>query len=62
MTCYLYDVIEKFITIFVVLLQKFQSQSNSLYFVHTYEHFWKPSCAKLVIAYSNYDNLIEVSV
>jgi hypothetical protein len=58
-TCYSYDVIEKFITIFVVSLKKSQSWSHSLHFVHIREHFWNPSCTKLVTAQPNSDNLIE---
>jgi exonuclease V gamma subunit len=29
--------------------KKSQSRSHSLHFVHTHEHFWNPSCTKLVI-------------
>jgi hypothetical protein len=41
---------EKFMAIFVILLKEGQSQKHSLRFVLILEHFWIPSCAKLVIA------------
>jgi hypothetical protein len=58
-TCYSYDMFEKFIASFVVSLQKSQSRCHSLCFVHTREHFWNPYCAKLMITSPNCDNLIE---
>jgi hypothetical protein len=45
-----YDVIEKFIVIFVVSLYKGQSRSLSLRFMRTREHFRNACWAKLVIA------------
>jgi hypothetical protein len=60
-SCYLDDVIEKFIAIFVVSLIKVESKSDSLHFMCTCENFWNPPCAKLVIAQCNCDYLIENS-
>jgi hypothetical protein len=59
-TCDSYSVIEKFIAILVVLLWK-SKLKPFLRFVCTGEHFLNPSCAKLVIAYSNFYNLVENS-
>jgi hypothetical protein len=39
--------------------KKSQSQSHSLCFVCTLEHFHNPPCTKLVIALPNCDNLVE---
>jgi hypothetical protein len=38
---------------------KSKSRSNSLHFVRTREHFWNPSCTKLVTAYLNHNNIVE---
>jgi hypothetical protein len=47
-TCCLYDVIEKSVTIFVQSFWRGQYWSHSLHFVWTCENSWNPSCAKLV--------------
>jgi hypothetical protein len=47
--CYSYDVIEKFITIFVVSLKKSKIRSHSLRFVRTREHLPNSSGARLAI-------------
>jgi hypothetical protein len=54
-TCYSYDVIEKF----VAIAQKYQSRRHSLRFMRTRERFMNPSCAKYVIAQSECDNIVE---
>jgi hypothetical protein len=46
----------------MVLLQKSQNQSHFLCFACTCEHFWNPSCTKLVMAWPNCDNFTENSV
>lgn len=52
------DVVEKSIAI-IMVRSKQVSQCQSQSSVSTREHFRKPSCAKLEIAYSNCDNLVE---
>jgi hypothetical protein len=45
-TCYSYNVTEKFISIFVISHRR----SHFLHSVHIHEHFWNPRYTKLVIA------------